>query len=157
MPSRRIREPPLRRDRFDVSTIGRSFIAIRIASHAAINAARALDPAFYKKREADKWNVRTPGGEEETRLTLENIGRILASAGAGFDDVVRCGCFLADINDFDAMNGVYAGAPTVIGAGGAERIIEFPLDEAEKAMFAKSVASVRGLIDACKAIEPSLA
>jgi 2-iminobutanoate/2-iminopropanoate deaminase len=22
---------------------------------------------------------------------------------------VRCGCFLADINDFDAMNGVYAG------------------------------------------------
>src|SRR5437870_6915812 len=47
--------------------------------------------------------------EEETRLTLENIGRILASAGAGFDDVVRCGCFLADINDFDAMNGVYAG------------------------------------------------
>ena len=46
--------------------------------------------------------------EEETRLTLENIGRILASAGAGFDDVVRCGCFLADINDFDAMNGVYA-------------------------------------------------
>jgi 2-iminobutanoate/2-iminopropanoate deaminase len=47
--------------------------------------------------------------EAETRLTLENIGRILASAGAGFDDVVRCGCFLADMNDFDAMNGVYAG------------------------------------------------
>ena len=45
--------------------------------------------------------------EEETRLTLENIGRILASAGAGFDDVVRCGCFLADINDFNAFNGVY--------------------------------------------------
>jgi 2-iminobutanoate/2-iminopropanoate deaminase len=46
--------------------------------------------------------------EEETRITLENIGRILASAGAGFDDVVRCGVFLADIADFDAMNGVYA-------------------------------------------------
>ena len=39
--------------------------------------------------------------EDETRLTLENIGRILASAGAGFGDVVRCGVFLADINDFD--------------------------------------------------------
>jgi len=51
---------------------------------------------------------------------------------------------------------VYAGAPVVIGAGGAERIVEFPLDEAEKAMFAKSVASVRGLIAACKQIEPSL-
>ena len=46
--------------------------------------------------------------EEETRLTLENVGRILAGAGAGFGDVVRCGVFLADINDFAAMNGVYA-------------------------------------------------
>ena len=52
---------------------------------------------------------------------------------------------------------LYVGAPTLIGAGGAERVIEFPLDEAEKAMFAKSVASVRGLIDACKQIDPSLA
>jgi malate dehydrogenase len=51
---------------------------------------------------------------------------------------------------------MYVGVPTVIGAGGAERIIEFPLDDAEKEMFAKSVASVRGLIDACKQIEPSL-
>jgi 2-iminobutanoate/2-iminopropanoate deaminase len=46
--------------------------------------------------------------EEETRLTLENVGRILAGAGAGFGDVVRCGVFLADISDFAAMNGVYA-------------------------------------------------
>ena len=44
----------------------------------------------------------------ETRQTLENVGRILAQAGAGFDDVVRCGVFLADINDFAAMNEVYA-------------------------------------------------
>jgi malate dehydrogenase len=52
---------------------------------------------------------------------------------------------------------IYVGAPTVIGAGGAERVVEFPLDEAEKAMFAKSVASVEGLIAACKTIDPSLA
>ncbi len=55
------------------------------------------------------------------------------------------------------VSGVYAGVPVVIGAGGAERIVEFPLDEAEKAMFAKSVAAVEGLIAACKTIEPSLA
>jgi len=54
------------------------------------------------------------------------------------------------------VNDIYVGAPTVIGAGGAERVIEFPLDEAEKAMFAKSVASVQGLIAACKTIDPSL-
>ena len=46
--------------------------------------------------------------DAETRKTLENVGRILAQAGAGFDDVVRCGVFLADISDFAAMNEVYA-------------------------------------------------
>jgi 2-iminobutanoate/2-iminopropanoate deaminase len=44
----------------------------------------------------------------ETRLALENVGRILENAGAGFADVVRCGVFLADINDFAAMNEVYS-------------------------------------------------
>jgi malate dehydrogenase len=54
------------------------------------------------------------------------------------------------------LTDVYVGVPTVIGAGGAERIIEFPLDEAEKAMFAKSAESVKTLIAACRQIEPSL-
>jgi malate dehydrogenase len=48
------------------------------------------------------------------------------------------------------------GVPAVIGAGGVERVIEFPMDDAEKTMFAKSVASVQGLIAACKEIEPAL-
>ncbi|HST93313.1 MAG TPA: malate dehydrogenase [Microvirga sp.] len=55
------------------------------------------------------------------------------------------------------VSDMYVGVPVVIGAGGAERIIEFPMDEGEKAMFAKSVASVQGLIDACKQIDGSLA
>jgi malate dehydrogenase len=55
------------------------------------------------------------------------------------------------------LTDIYVGVPTVIGAGGAERILEFPMDESEIAMFAKSVESVRGLIAACKDIEPSLA
>jgi malate dehydrogenase len=55
------------------------------------------------------------------------------------------------------LSDLYVGVPAVIGAGGVERVIEFPMDEAEKAMFAKSVASVQGLLDACKAIDPSLA
>jgi 2-iminobutanoate/2-iminopropanoate deaminase len=46
--------------------------------------------------------------EEETRVTLENVGRILASAGTDYGDVVRCGVFLADMDDFSAMNDVYA-------------------------------------------------
>ena len=54
------------------------------------------------------------------------------------------------------LSDLYVGVPAVIGAGGAERVIEFPTDDAEKEMFAKSVASVQGLIAACKEIEPSL-
>ncbi len=52
---------------------------------------------------------------------------------------------------------LYVGVPAVIGAGGVEKVIEFPMDDGEKAMFAKSVESVQGLIAACKTIEPSLA
>jgi len=54
------------------------------------------------------------------------------------------------------LKDMYVGVPAVIGAGGVERIIEFPMDDAEKEMFAKSVASVQGLIAACKEIEPAL-
>lgn len=54
------------------------------------------------------------------------------------------------------LSGLYVGVPTVIGAGGAERILEFPLDETEKAMLAKSAQAVQALIAACKEIEPSL-
>ena len=52
---------------------------------------------------------------------------------------------------------MYVGVPCVIGAGGVERIVEFPMDEAETAMFAASVASVKGLVEACKGIDSSLA
>lgn len=46
--------------------------------------------------------------EEETRLTMQHIGKILAAAGCGFEDVVRCGCHLEDINDFERFNAAYA-------------------------------------------------
>jgi malate dehydrogenase len=54
------------------------------------------------------------------------------------------------------VSNMYVGVPALIGAGGAEKIVEFDLDANEKAMFAKSVASVQGLIDACKAIDSAL-
>jgi malate dehydrogenase len=55
------------------------------------------------------------------------------------------------------LSDMYVGVPTLIGAGGAEKIVEFDLNDDEKAMFEKSVASVNGLIEACKGIDPSLA
>jgi 2-iminobutanoate/2-iminopropanoate deaminase len=46
--------------------------------------------------------------EEETRLTLNHIGKVLEAAGCTFDDVVKCTCHLRDIQDFDRFNTVYA-------------------------------------------------
>ena len=42
---------------------------------------------------------------------------------------------------------------SMIGAGGVERVVEIELNTAEKAMFDKSVAAVRGLIDAVRKIQ----
>ena len=55
------------------------------------------------------------------------------------------------------LKDLYVGVPVVIGAGGAERIVELDLTKDERAMFDKSVDSVKGLIEACKKLEPRLA
>lgn len=54
------------------------------------------------------------------------------------------------------LGGMYVGVPTVIGAGGIERIIGINLTKDEQAMFDKSVEAVKGLVDACKGIDNSL-
>lgn len=49
-----------------------------------------------------------PGGVvAETRQTLENIKRNLEHNGTSLDRVVKCTVMLADIGDFELMNGVY--------------------------------------------------
>jgi len=46
--------------------------------------------------------------EEETRVTLSHIGKILEVAGMTFADVVKCTCHLSDIGNFDRFDNVYA-------------------------------------------------
>ena len=46
--------------------------------------------------------------EEETRLTLNHIGKVLRSAGYSFADVVKCTCHLGDIRDFGRFDKVYS-------------------------------------------------
>jgi len=43
--------------------------------------------------------------------------------------------------------------PVVLGAGGVERVVEIDLNRSEKAMFEKSVAAVRGLIDVVRKLQ----
>ena len=44
----------------------------------------------------------------ETKRVFENIKAILQAAGSSLDQVMKCNVYLRDINDFAAMNEVYA-------------------------------------------------
>ena len=45
---------------------------------------------------------------EQTEQVMKNLAAILAEAGCSLDDVVRTSIFLIDLQDFQAMNQVYA-------------------------------------------------
>jgi malate dehydrogenase len=55
------------------------------------------------------------------------------------------------------VDNLYVGVPVVIGAGGVERIVEIELNDSAKANFQVSVDAVKELLEACKAIDGSLA
>ena len=60
----------------------------------------ALDPATGAVVEG--------GIREQTERIMQNLSAILAEAGLDFSAVVKTTCFLADMGDFAAFNGVYA-------------------------------------------------
>jgi len=68
--------------------------------------------------------------------------------------VLPCAAYLSGEYGLTDM---YVGVPIIIGANGVEKVVEIKLDADETVMFEKSVASVKGLVDACKTINPTLA
>ena len=58
-----------------------------------------LDPATGQLAE---------GIEAQVERAIRNLMSVLDAAGLTMSDVVKTTCFLADINDFDAFNAVYA-------------------------------------------------
>lgn len=80
----------------------------------------------------------------------------IAMAKAYLKDQKRVLPTAAWCEDEYGLGGMYVGVPTLIGGQGAEKIIEFDFDDNESQMFAASVDAVKGLVDACKQIEPSL-
>lgn len=46
--------------------------------------------------------------EEQTEQVCKNLAEVLKAAGSDLTKAVKTTCFLADINDFAAFNGVYA-------------------------------------------------
>lgn len=52
-------------------------------------------------------NVEAEGIEAQTEQVMKNIGAVLAAGDCSYKDVVKTTCFLADMSDFAAFNGVY--------------------------------------------------
>ncbi len=48
------------------------------------------------------------GIKEQTRQSLENVKAVLEAGGSSLKKVIKCTVFLADMNDFADMNGIYA-------------------------------------------------
>lgn len=74
--------------------------AIRAGQFLFLSGQTPIDPATGNLVDGD---IAT-----QTTRALQNLGEVLKAAGASFADVVKTSVFLADMNDFAAMNAVYA-------------------------------------------------
>ena len=118
---------------------------------------------WMTKDELDAIVKRTRGGGGEIVALLKTGSAYYAPAESAIamavsylKDKKRVLPCAAHLTGQYGLKDLYVGVPAVIGAGGVEKVIEFATNDEEKAMFAKSVASVQGLIEVCKGIEPSL-
>ena len=80
----------------------------------------------------------------------------IAMAEAYLKDKKRVLPCAAHLDGQYGLKNMYVGVPTVIGAGGVERIIEIEMNKTEQKQFDKSVEAVSGLCEACMAIAPNL-
>lgn len=53
-------------------------------------------------------NVETTTIEAQAEQVMKNLGEVLKAAGSSFEKAVKTTCFLANMDDFAAFNGVYA-------------------------------------------------
>ncbi len=52
-------------------------------------------------------NVEAEGIEAQAEQVMQNLGEVLKAAGSSFEKAVKTTCFLANMDDFAAFNGVY--------------------------------------------------
>jgi len=74
--------------------------AVKAGEFVLVSGQIPIDPATQKMIEGDV--------SVQTERVLLNISEILKAASCSMEKVVRCGVFLRNIDDFDAMNAVYA-------------------------------------------------
>ena len=73
------------------------------------------------------------GVEAQTERALDNMGAILEAAGVGFNDVVKTTVLLVSMDDFAAVNAVYAR--------------RFPENPPARAAFAVKTLPLQGLVE----------
>ena len=119
---------------------------------------------MFSQEQLDAMIKRTRGGGGEIVALLGTGSAFYAPAASAISmaesylkDKKRMLPCAAYCNGQYGLKDTYVGVPVIIGAGGVEKVVEISMDAGEKDMFAKSVASVQGLIDACKKIQPALA
>ncbi len=83
------------------AAIGPYSQAVLAGSYLFTSGQLGLDPATGKLAE---------GVEAQTEQAMANLAAVLAAAGVGFEEVVKTTIFLADLNDFQAVNAIYAKA-----------------------------------------------
>jgi 2-iminobutanoate/2-iminopropanoate deaminase len=74
--------------------------AIKANGFIFVSGQTAFDPATGKVLEGN--------AAEQTERIMQNLKAIVEAAGSSLDKAVRLGIFLKDMNDFAAMNEVYA-------------------------------------------------
>ncbi len=107
---------------------------------------------------------RTRGGGGEIVALLKTGSAYYAPATSGIamaqaylGDQKRIMPCAAYVEGKYGLDGLYVGVPVMIGAGGAEQILEVALDDEAKANLKVSVDAVKELLEACRAIDGSLA
>jgi len=136
---------------------------VRYSTIAGIPLPDIIKMGWMKQERLDQIVERTRKGGGEIVALLKTGSAYYAPAASAIEmaeaylkdkkRVLPCAAYL---NGEYGVKGLYVGVPVILGADGAERIVEIDLNSAERAMFMKSVESVKGLVDACNQIAPQL-
>jgi len=135
----------------------------RFSTVAGIPLTELVKMGWIKQERLDQIVQRTRDGGAEIVGLLKTGSAFYAPATSAIamaesylKDKKRILPCAAHVNGEFGLKDLYVGVPCVIGAKGVEKVIALNLTPDEQAMLTKSVDSVRGLIDACKKLEPKL-
>jgi malate dehydrogenase len=136
----------------------------RFSTVSGIPLPELVKMGWIKQDRLDQIVQRTRDGGAEIVALLKTGSAFYAPATAAIEmaqsylkDKKRVLPVAAYVNGAYGIKDLYVGVPAVIGEKGIERIVELDLTAAEKDQLAKSADSVKGLIDACKKLDPRLA